>query len=119
METLKEIRDAYSNKVLNLILEKNFIILSSNESGCFLLIDNCLEINMCFLKDYKKAVPVISGFTNGRDILRPFTEDEEKEMFNALEEKMYEVELRRLTFQRDNLNEDIEKLQNKIKDEKN
>ena len=39
-------------------------------------------------------------------------------MFNALEEKMYEVELRRLTFQRDNLNEDIEKLQNKIKDEK-
>lgn len=110
METLENIRNTYSEKILGCILEGRFIILNSNVNGCLLLIDNCLELNMCFLKNYKKAVPTISGFTNGRDLLRPYTEEEEKEMFNALEEKMYEVELRRLTFQRDNLNEDIEKI---------
>ena len=119
METLKKNRNIYSDKILNLILEGKFIILNSNESGCMMLIDNCLELSMCFLKTYKKAVPVLSAFINGREILRAFTDEEQEKMFNALEDKMYETELRRLTFKRDSLNEEIKILQNNMKNEKN
>lgn len=110
METLKSLRDSYSNIILAYILEGKFKILSSNDNGCLLLIDDCIELNMCFFKRHKRALPVIVGFTNGRDLLRVFTEEEEKEMFIALEKEMYEVELRRLTSQRSIIDEEIEKL---------
>lgn len=114
METLKDLRNSYSNMILACILEGKFKILNSNGNGCLLLVDDCLELNMCFLRDYKEAVPVASAFGSNRELIRRFEKEEKEKMFYALENKMYETELRRLTSKRDSMNEEIDKLLKKI-----
>lgn len=115
METLENIRDIFSSKIFGCILNGEYTILSSNDNGCIILVDHCIELNMCFMKDYRKAVPTPSAFiSNDRAILRKYTEEEQKEMFNALEDRMYKIELSRLISKRDETNEKINELINKI-----